>query len=200
MKHAMLISLIVGFLLPLSAQSITTDGTAGQDRWSFELRGGAAFTVDKLAGAEPGTGAGFDAAFTYRFLPHLSAYAGWGWNRFPSDNSSLGAGIDFEETGYAFGLQFVHPLESYGVSYMLRAGGLYNHIEAENGSGDIIGDSKHGLGWQAEAGLVIPLSSTTRIVPTLRYRSLERRLTVASVTADAHLQYVTAGIGIDWTL
>ncbi len=63
---------------------------------------------------------------------------------------------DFEETGYTFGLQFIHPLgTSEKISYLIRAGGIYNHIEVENSAGDITADSGHGLGWEIGAGVQV---------------------------------------------
>ncbi len=83
-----------------------------QENWSAELRPGINFATQDLGNAELKTGFGFEATIGYRFMPHLGAYVGWGWNQFKSDNASFaGTGdTDFEETGYTFGLQFVHPL------------------------------------------------------------------------------------------
>lgn len=169
-----------------------------QDRWRVELRPAAAFTTKKLADADLKTGFGFEATLAYRFLPHLSAYAGWGWNRFSADMSFAGQNIDFEETGYTFGLQYIHPFGSSKIGYLLEAGGIYNHIELENQDGNIKADSGHGLGWQAGAGLAIPLGERFRLTPTVRYRSLSRDLKVGSVSRAADLNYISAGLGVAW--
>jgi hypothetical protein len=53
-----------------------------EDRWSFEFRSGASYSTKDLGDAELGAGFGFEGTFAYRLMPHLSAYAGWGWNQF----------------------------------------------------------------------------------------------------------------------
>lgn len=170
-----------------------------QDKWSAELRPSVNFATQDLADAELKTGFGFDAAIGYRFMPHLGAYVGWGWNQFKSDNNSFaGTGdTDFEETGYTFGLQFIHPLgTSENLSYLIRAGGIYNHIEVENASGDITADSGHGLGWEIGAGLNVDLGSNWNLRPQVGYRALSRDIEIGSATTNVDLNYIAVGVGI----
>jgi len=181
-------------LLTLSLLFVT-DSAMGQDRFGvlFSLDGSAA--TQDIGDAELNPGFGFEANLTYRFMPHLSSYAGWGWQRFGSDGSFAGAEMDFEETGYRFGLQFMHPLGATPVDYFLRAGGMYNHIEIENSDGDITADSGHGLGWQASAGIAVPLGAKWRLMPGLRYQSLSQDIEVGSVNTEADLSYVAFEVG-----
>lgn len=111
-----------------------TTNLFAQDKWTVELRPGIHFATSDLGDAELNTGFGAEVALGYRFMPHLGAYVGWGWNQFSSHNNSFaGTGdTDFEETGYTFGLQFIHPIVDSSTSYMVRIRGIYNHIEAEN--------------------------------------------------------------------
>jgi hypothetical protein len=48
--------------------------------------------------------------------------------------------MDFEKTGYSYGLQFIHPITGSSIGYMLN-GGTYNHIETENSNGNIVRDT-----------------------------------------------------------
>ncbi len=172
---------------------------SAQNPWSAELRPGVNFATQDLGDAELKTGIGFEAALGYRFMPHLGAYVGWGWNQFKSDNPSfVGTGeFDFEETGYIFGIQFIHPFSANSkLSYLLRLGGIYNHIEVENTAGDIIADSGHGLGWELGAGIVLDLGSQWNLRPQLGYRSLSRDLNIATTTTSVELNYFTFGVGI----
>ncbi|MDD5609338.1 MAG: hypothetical protein PHY57_12550 [Ignavibacterium sp.] len=105
---------------------------SAQERWNLEFRSGASFSTENFRNTDMQTGLGFECTIAYRFMPHLAAYAGWGWNKFSADNSFAGANIDFEETGYTFGFQFVHPISETSLSYLIRAGGIFNHIEVEN--------------------------------------------------------------------
>ena len=128
-------------------------------------------------------------------MPHLSVYAGWSWNKFGSDEKINGTSLDFEETGYTYGLQFIHPIGESNINLLARAGGLANHIEVEKGD-EIISDSGHGFGWQVEAGLAIPFGERWRLMPTVRYRSLGRDLEIETVTTSVDLNYISVGLGV----
>jgi len=169
-----------------------------QSRLSVELRGGANFATKELSDATLKTGFGFEGTAAFRFMPHLSAYAGWGWNQFSADQSFAGTDMQFEETGYTFGLRFLHPFGESKLHYLVEGGGIANHIEIENKDGDIIADSGHGLGWQIGAGLGIPLGDHFRITPSIRYRSLSRDIEINEVKTAADLNYISAGVGFAW--
>jgi hypothetical protein len=174
-----------------------TDTSQAQSRWQFEIRGGPAFATQDIGDASLGTGFGFEGTVGFRFQPHLSVYAGWDWHRFPGDGSFGGADSDFEETGYAFGLLFEHPIgRSEVVALQLRAGGTYNHIEIENATGDLVTDSEHGLGWEGGAGLAVRLADRWQLTPGVRFRSLSRDLTAGSVTTPADLRYLAVEVGL----
>ena len=180
----------------LSVLLITAGGTAeGQNPWRFELAGGAAFTTQDLGSASLGTGFGLEGTVGYRVQPHLWAYAGWDWHRFTSEESAAADG-DFDETGYAFGLQFEHPLRgSEAVALRLRAGGTYNHIEVENAAGDPVADSDHGLGWEAGAGLAFRLNDRWQVTPGARFRSLSRDLALGGPETSVDLRYIAVEVG-----
>lgn len=175
---------------------MTTQIANAQNNLSLEIRPAADFATEKLADADLNTGFGFEATLAYRFMPHLSAYAGWGWHKFTADDSFAGSDVDFEETGYTFGLQFLHPLGVSNLDYFIGAGGIYNHIEVENNDGNITSDSGHGLGWQTEAGLVFPLNNNWSLKPGVRYRSLSRDIEIGNVTPSTDLRYIELGVGI----
>lgn len=167
-----------------------------QGRWRFELRGGPAFAIKDLGAASLGTGLGFEGTVAYRIQPHVSVYAGWDWHRFPSDASSTGPNGDFEETGYAFGLQFEHPIGgSEALALQLRAGGTYNHLEMENNAGDLVADSGHGIGWEGGAGLAVRLDDHWQVTPGLRLRSLTRDLAMEGAAGSAELTYLAVEVG-----
>jgi hypothetical protein len=172
-----------------------SNNTSAQDRWSFEFRPGVNFATQKLGEANLNTGFGAEGTFSYRFMPHLSAYAGWSWNKFGSDQQLNGSKLDFEETGYSYGLQFIHPIGESKINYLIRAGGLANHIEVESGD-EVIHDSGHGFGWQVEGGLAIPIGESWKLLPSVRYRSLSRDLTIETVSTPVDLTYLSVGLGI----
>lgn len=168
-----------------------------QNRWSAEFRPGVSFPTEDLEDFELKTGFGFELTAGYRFLEHLHAYAGWSYNTFSFEDSDS----DLDETGYTFGFQFIHPLgTSESLSYLLRAGATYNHLELEDNDGDLINDSGHGLGYQLEAGLDYNLGNNWSLRPTLRYRSLSRDLEIINnQSVEVDLNYLSFGLGISKT-
>jgi opacity protein-like surface antigen len=188
-------------LLTIAALMLLTlfNQSFAQDKWSLEFRPGVDYATQDIADADLGMGFGAELNIAYRFMPHLAAYAGWSYNNFAVDQSFAGPDASFEETGYIFGFQFIHPIGESGLSYLVRAGGTYNHIEIENNGGDIIIDSGHGLGWQAEAGLVIDLSDKFSLLPSVRYRSLSRDIDIENVSTSVKLNYFSVGVGLSWS-
>jgi hypothetical protein len=165
-------------------------------RFGFELSSGASFAVSKPGDAEMKTGPGFEGIFHYRFLPYTGVFAGWGWNRFSSENSFAGMNADFEETGYVFGLQFMHPIGSLPLSYYVRAAGLYNHIEIESEAGDIIYDSGHGMGWQLAGGLAVNLGKNWSLTPGVKFNALSREINFEGADEQMDFNYLSIRVGI----
>lgn len=176
----------------------TFNQTLAQDRWSLELRPGINYAVKDISDADLKLGFGGELTAAYRFLPHLSGYVGWSYNNFAVEQSFAGPDASFEETGYTFGLQFIHPLGELNIDFLIRLGGTYNHIEIENNDGEIIIDSGNGLGWQAEAGIVIPISNKFELLPSVRYRSLSRDITIENMSTPVQLDYISIGLGLRW--
>ena len=191
MKTKVFFSLILLFIIvqPLLAQE-------KEKRFGFELSSGASLATKDLSDAELKTGLGFEGIFHYRFMQHTGVYAGWGWNKFGSDKSFMGNNMDFEETGYVFGLQFKHPISNTQLSYYVRGGALYNHIEIENEDGDILKDSGHELGWQAAAGIDIPLGKNWRLTPGVKFNSLSCDVDNNNQNVKLDLDYFQFRVGI----
>jgi opacity protein-like surface antigen len=182
----------------LSSMILVTAISHAEKPWTVELRAGAG-PSQEVEGDALGPGMGFEAALAYRFLPHLSAYGGWDWYHFTSDQTFAGSDMDFEETGYAFGLKFEHPFsgeQGPGPSWWVRGGGTYEHIEIENPDGDIIGDSGHGIGWETGAGVSFQVAESWWLTPGARYRSLTRDVTLSGVTRSMDLRYLAVEIGV----
>ncbi len=181
-----------------AALLVSVPASAQESRWSVDFLAGVAAPTSEVEGNDLGTGLGFEGAVHFRLQNHLFAYAGWDWHRFAPDASFAGPDVDFEETGYVFGLSFEHPFGSedgQGAAYRLRAGATVNHIELEDADGELIGDSRHGLGWEAGAGLVVPVSSNWKLIPEVRFRSTVREVEVGPTPVDVGLHYFTFGVG-----
>lgn len=187
-------------LLIITVLFFTASYAYAQEKWSLALRPSANFSTQDLRDATLKKGFGLEFTVSYNFIEHLGAYVGWGYNVFNSDNNSFaGTGdTDFNETGYSFGLQFIHPLGTSGkLSYLIKAGGVYNHIEVENNIVEaIIADSDRGLGWEVSTGLQLNLSDNWKLRPQLGYHSLSRNIQIGSTSTAVDLNYVTFGVGI----
>lgn len=167
-----------------------------QNRFGFEFNVSTPHATTSIGDANLDTGLGFEGIFHYRVLKHTGVYLGWGWKHFPSKSSFDGNNIDFEETGYIYGIQYKHPVGKSGLSYILRAGGTWNHLELENSDGDITYDTGHGAGWQVSAGVEIPLWKDWSLTPTFKYSSLNRDIETETDSFSADLNYLALQVGL----
>jgi len=188
-KMIMVSAMLVLFFLNSKAQE-------KENRFSFELNLGSSFATKDLGDANLNTAFGSEFMFHYQLMSHMGTYVGWGYNKFSAETSFAGNSMDFEETGYTFGIQFKYPIANSPLSYFLRAGGIYTHIEIENEDGDIIENTGHGLGWQVGAGLDIPLSSKWSLTPSVKYSALSRESEIGGIKTPLDLNYISVRIGI----
>lgn len=180
-------------LLALSSLVLAVPALA-QGPWSLELRGGAALPTADLGESELDTGYGFELTGAYRFMPHLEAYAGWDWMHFATSGDAPNQ--DVEETGYALGLRFLHPIGQGRFSWFARAGATINHLEVEDSGGEIVADSKHGLGWECGLGAGIAFDPAWLITPGVRYRSTTRDLDSSGESTSVSLRYLAVEVGV----
>ena len=180
--------------------ALTPSAMTAQSPFSLELGAGVAVPVQDFGNAELGTGFGFGANVRYRFQPHLLGYAGWEWFHFSAELAP--AELDVEQTGYTFGLRYEHPFgserpaEAPAPAWWVRAGGLLAHVELEDDAGEPAGDTNHGLGWEAGAGISWPLTTRIAVTPGVRFRMLGREIDMGLGAQDATLTYITAGVGV----
>lgn len=184
-KHWLVTTLFLALL------AINANAQDGGSRWGIELNGGVGFPLQQLGNTELEAGLNLEGILQYRVLEHTGLYAGWGWAHFAGDD-----GLDYEETGYVMGLTFEHPFPQSSIHYYLRAGALYNHLEIEDNSGDLIHDTEHGWGLQAAAGVSIPIGGKWSLTPGVKFHALSRDLDTGGKTTDLDLRYLSARIGI----
>jgi hypothetical protein len=189
MKRLLIIPTLLLLLCATAAQ--------GQDRFSIDFRGGAAFPTTDLGQTALKTGGGFGATASVRVLPHMRIYGGWDWTYFATDGAFEGSEFDVVPNGYAFGLQFQHPLrnEVYG---WVRAGALYNHVELEDTSNVV--DSGHEFGWELGTGLRVPLIDRMALTPGVRYRMFSADLEMSTTrTVPVDINFVSAELGLSFS-
>jgi hypothetical protein len=187
------ISLLFIFLV---IQLVPGEAQQKPGRFGFEVSGGPSLATREIPSGKLTKGLGFDGVLHYDLFENSGLYAGWGWNKFSSGTSFTGDNADFEETGYMFGLQFKHSIDGLRSSYYVRAGGLYNHIEIENESGSLIGDTGHGLGWQLAAGIDIPVAYKWSFSPVVKYNFLNRDIENEGIETKLAMHYLTVRVGI----
>lgn len=187
----------VFFLIVLAAVlALTVDAQENEKRFGFEFSPGVSMATQELGGTTLNPGFGFEGIFHYRFMPHLGAYGGWGWNRFGAEESFAGDDVCFEETGYVLGLQYKRPFGESNLSWYLRAGGLYGHIETENSDGDVFNDTGHGFGWQLAGGLDIGLGNNWSLTPGVKFNALTRDADFDGVAKEFKHNYASVRFGI----
>lgn len=174
--------------------------SGAQHRVSVQVRPGATFATTRLGDANLKTGYGIEGSVAYRMVPGIAVYAGWGWNGFSAGESFAGKDMDFQETGYAVGIQLVHPFSAdLPFDYFLKAGLILRHIEVENPDAVVVADSGHGAGFQVEAGLSFPVGDQWNVIPGIKYESLTRELPIAGVHYKSDLNYLSAGVTVCYT-
>jgi Outer membrane protein beta-barrel domain len=170
--------------------------SSAQEGWHGEVSTDIAFPTKKLAGADLDVGAGFNGTIAYGFTPKFGTYIGWGWHLFHAGSALTGFDVDAKETGYSLGVQWRDRFGNSAIGYRVRAGVTINRIEIENDAGDIVADSKHGVGFEVGAALIVPLDGAWELTPGITYRSLSRDMTIANQKRDVDLRYVAVGVGI----
>ena len=186
-------------ILTIALSLLITGATIAQKsekRFGIEINGETSIVSTDLSGASLNTGLGFETILQYRFMPFTSLYGGWGYSHFNADESFAGPDIDFEQTGYILGLQFLYPFGSSPVSLFAKAGLLYSHIELENNEGDIISDTGHGAGWQVATGIEVSLGKNWSLTPGLKFNSLSGETEFGDENFQLDHRYVAARIGI----
>ena len=169
-----------------------------QEKWSVEFRPGLNFPTSDLGNIDTKTGFGYEVTGAYKLMPHLSVYAGWGWNQFNGEDIFSKEKFTFDESGYTFGFQVIRPIGTSRFSYVGSAGAIYNHIRLENNAEGITIDTGYGFGWQVALGIDYEFAPNLSFRPMLRYRSLARNVEIDSLSTDLKLKYISFGIGLAW--
>jgi hypothetical protein len=184
--------LAAGLGLALSATP-----AVAQNRFAVDLNVGGAFPTTEFGGSDldPGLGLGF--AGNVRVMPHAFVYAGWDYHRFVTKQAILGSDFDVDDTGYAFGARFQHPILAR-VDVWVRGGGIYNHVELEDENGNIVADSGHELGWEGGGGFGFNVTDRFAIMPGARFRTYSADVTLGQTTLPVELTYITAEVMLSW--
>lgn len=187
----------LGLLLMVMSSSMNVQG---QGLLNVAFRPSSSVPLKDFGTTNLKKGGGFEATFSYQFTQGFAIYGGWGWNIFLPEEDP--APFDhFEETGYRFGVQRIQPLSKKSkLNFLISGGAVLNHIETEDDEGEIIDDSGHGIGWEADIGISIPLNEKWQIVPGVRYHALSREIVTDGIAESVDLDYIAIGVSVSWTL
>jgi hypothetical protein len=135
---------------PIAAQVETS-------RISLEGRVGVAIPTGDLSDADAGAGLALGADFMYTFAPTLTGYLGISRHMFSCDGCD-----EITAGGFQVGLKFL--LARQGGALPWLRGGLLGQTLDTGSTSDL------GLGFEAGAGLDIPVTHRFSVAPALNYR------------------------------
>lgn len=176
----------------------------GQDqnksKFSLEFNPGVSSHLNKIDNSGSDIGVGFEGILHYQIDSDFGVFVGWGWNRFNIEKTFAGTNNPYEETGYIIGAQYKLTLKNSNYKLFFRAAALYNHIEIENSDGQIAYNTGHGLGFQAAAGIEIPVGYGWSINPGVKFNLLNRNLDLAGISKEISYNYISLRVGISKNL
>lgn len=169
----------------------------GQHRIGVTFRPGISFATTEVYNADISWGWGFEGSVSYRVLPHIAAYAGWGWNTFSADVSFAGNDVHLQESGYAMGFRFIHSFgHELPFDYFLKGALIISHLEIENRERDNVAESGYGAGFQVEAGLSFEVGERWHLIPGVKYQTLSREIAFEGLRYPVDLNYLSVGVNV----
>lgn len=162
-----------------------------QENWSISLRSGPSLAKRPFGSIHLKNGLGIQGTIVYKLKPNISLYSGLEWNKFGSDKFYLLKQMVLQETGMNAGLRYTEYIGKSNLKYLFGGGILYNHVQFEHSENDIRQDKTFGLGWSAEAGIVLPCGKHFSLSPTARYHSLRTNFSQGGATAVTELYYAS---------
>lgn len=172
------------------------DAPAAAQQVALEVRGSLpkAMGEFKDAGGIEATGdAGFGADLIFSVSPNLSLFGGWGQDGFGCQGCSDDDGV--VSRGFEGGAKLIlGPGDS--VLPWLRVGVLVHQLHVDRGSLDATSDA--GVGFQASAGLDLPLGDVLSFSPAVRYQQYQAEFDVLGdlLVAQEEVSYLTLDFGL----
>lgn len=188
MKNSIFISFIILLFSGLNLSA--------QERLGVEVRVNASFPTTDIGDASLNVGPGSEVIVDYQLVSNLGVFIGRGWNRFSADATATVGKMDYDETGYIFGVQYNRQLGEGPLGLYLRAGGIYNQVDINNEDGDSAFTTDNGLGCRIGVGLNINLGGGWQINPGVKYQALNSDYEMESNPFSANYNYFAVGVGV----
>lgn len=160
---------------------------------SVEIRGGLPFPVGDFQDSHGGlqTGYSLDGTAIFQVTPMLGLYAGYSTNRFEVENTE---DREVNDAGFHGGLMASFPMTT-GLNPFVKGGVVYHETETVvNGEGQANSDAE--LGFQAGAGVEIPLGRTLSFTPGVSYTRHSVESQTILNAPDRDVSYVRADVGL----
>lgn len=191
-----LTSILAGALL---AMVFTAAPGSAQMGISLEGRGGYNFPLGDFedAGAESKYGFGADVMLSVHDA--FSVYGGWGRDEFDCEN--CGPDDHYFAQGFEAGLKLLMPREE-GMLPWIRLGGTYHELGGEVSGQDLQDLSDAGFGFQASAGVDIPLTEALYVTPAARFQTFSAELDqgFGVISAEQDVQYLSLDLALHYHL
>jgi hypothetical protein len=140
--------------------------------FSVEVRGGLAFPMNDLDDvADSGITVGANG--TFMFTPSVGLYAGFTYNSFSLGQEAEDLDLDGSINTYGFdaGLKAMFPSPTLPVTPFVKGGLVYHKLELDVEGVDLgdEDDTDFGLGFEAGAGVMVPLGPRLSFTPAMSY-------------------------------
>lgn len=168
-----------------------------QGQLSLELRGSLNNPVGDFGdagGLEANSQAGLGADLIYNATPNLSVYGGWSREMFGCETCTGDDGIN--SSGFEGGVKLLMNREE-GILPWIRGGLIAHKLEVQQEGVEVTSDT--GLGFQASAGVDIPLGHVLSFSPAVRYQAYQAEFDVLGdefVTAQEDVQQLSLDLAL----
>ncbi|MEQ9399885.1 MAG: outer membrane beta-barrel protein [Longimicrobiales bacterium] len=166
---------------------------AAQAQISLEARGSIQNPTGDF-GDDATSEAGFAGAVFFNVSPRLSLYGGYGVETFGCEGCNDDDG--YQSKGFEGGAKFILTPTPTGVLPWVRAGATFHDLEVESGAFRATSDRK--VGFQASAGVDIPLGQVLSFSPALRYQAYTAEFDVISdnIVAERDVAFLALDFGV----
>jgi len=184
-KDVIMRRLLISSLVIVTCAWAVTPAQA-QGAFTVEVRGGANMATER--------GLGLGGTVAVRVMPTIAVYGGYDWQRRAVEDRLFGAEGELVDSGYVVGLRFTPGASRFAP--WLRAGALYNVVALEDANGNQIVETDRVWGWEAGAGLDVPIGGVLRLTPGVRFRRFEPTLQLAGTEFSSTLSYLVFDVGL----
>lgn len=156
---------------------------------SLEVRAGADFPTGDLSDIAK-TGYTVGGNVSVAVAPMLSVYGGYTFNSFSAkDDGSSDGSASFRVQGPEAGVKLNIPMPAGGVAPFVKGGALFQKYSVSvsgDGLSGSFSDDQYRWGFEAGAGVAVPLGNRLSVTPAVTYTKVEH---ATSVKADIGLSF-----------